>query len=208
MFSLVLVVLVDVVEEEPEALPAGELDQGLERLPRDDASGRVVRRVEVERHGPRSELSLHGLDHRLRGFGHAEERHFDGTRAETAADPVDEGPVRRQEEHLVSRLGHRPDGVREARRRTAGDDELAPLDGDAGPGADPLDERVDEFRQPLRRRVTVEVRVVGRAEILHGAPFRRLAPCVSDVEGIDLAPVRGEPVEELGVDGALDLRDR
>jgi hypothetical protein len=112
--------------------------------------------------------------------------------------------VRRKEEDLVAGGRDGSHGIRQPRRRAAGDEELAPFEGNAGSGANAFDESVDERREPLRWRVLVHVRVGRALEVLHPAPNRRLPVRVADVEGIDLAPVRGEPVQELRVDRPLD----
>ncbi len=200
------VVLVDLVEEKPEIVAPGECDERLEPASRDHAPRRVARGVDVERDRAGREGRLDGGDRRLRRFRHAEERDVDGNAAGHLHVPLDERPVRSQDQDLVARRDDRPDDRREPRRPAPRDEDVRPLDRDAGAGAEAVDDGVDERREALRRRVPVHSGVRSDREVLHPAALGRLQEGVADVKGIDLALVRREAVEDRRVDGALDRR--
>jgi hypothetical protein len=78
------------------------------------------------------------------------ERHGHRHAVERAHDPLDQRPVRREDQHLVARLADRPHRGAEPTGRPGGDQHVRSLGGHAGEPALSFDHRVEQQAHAVR----------------------------------------------------------
>ena len=205
--AAVHVVLVDLVGHDPQALPDGPVDECLDPARRQHDAGGVVRSAQVDCRRAFRQVGRQQLDDRFRRVRVADQRHDPRFRVVAADDAGDQRPVGRENQHLVPRFENRAEHRAERAGRAGGHQDVLSPGRYAATRLDTLDDRVDQFRVPLRRSVAVHARVVLHPKILHPATFRRFQPGVADVKRKNLALVRSQAMGQGRKHGIADSRD-
>jgi hypothetical protein len=121
-----------------------------------------------------------------------------------AHDAFDQGPVGGENQHIVAGLEQCAGDRAEAAGRAGRDQDVVALERQAGLRPFALDDRVEQCRQPVHRRVAVHAGKVSDSQVFHPAACRWLHPGIADVQRVGLAGVALQPVCEPRVDRGRD----
>ena len=183
--------LVRLVAEQPEVVPRGDARHRGERLGRQDAARRVVRRVDVERRRARRDRALERLfDVEARLVEAREERHLHGHRAARREDAPRERPIGRGQQDLVAWIEQRLRDDREPAGAAVRHLHELAVDGGSAARAQALDDGVEQHGLALDRRVVVQAYVLARELRLGPHHGGRIEVGVPDLQRVD-APAAG-----------------
>ena len=108
------------------------------------------------------------------------DRHRHGRAVERAHDAFDQGPVGGENQHLVAGLEQCAGDRAEAAGRAGRDQDVVALERQAGLRPFALDDRVEQCRQPVHRRVAVHAGKVSDSQVFHPAACRWLHPGIAE----------------------------
>ena len=152
---------VDLVGEDPQVLPDRDIGDSFDVRSRQDATGRVRRRVDDQQPGPRGDEAGEFVHVETKVIRHPD-RHGDRSRAHEARQRLVDRVPGVRDEHLVAGIDETEDAVQHHSLATDRHEHLRRVGGDALPRGDIDGDRFAQGRDAWERRV-VGLALVERA---------------------------------------------